>query len=199
MGMDEKEEKADYMDDVHEGSGGEDMPSDSDENQAVADEEFSLDLKTLQALQEEVADSQKKAGEYLDGWQRSRAEFANYKKRVERDQAQVYQQAVGSIVRRYLEILDDLERALRNRPAQGEGAAWAAGIELIYKKFCSLLEAEGIVQMEAEGQIFDPNFHEAITQEESREHGSGHIIEVVQQGYLIGDRVLRPALVRVAR
>ncbi len=70
-------------------------------------------------------DSQAKANEYLDGWQRARAEFANYKKRVDREQVQVYQAAAGTIIKRYLEILDDLERALKSRPADGEGAAWA--------------------------------------------------------------------------
>jgi molecular chaperone GrpE len=168
------------------------------ENRDAGEAEAALE-EAVHSLRAEAEENQKKAEEYLDGWQRARAEFANYKKRVERDQAQVYQQAVGSIARRYLEILDDLERALKNRPQEGEGATWAEGIELIYKKFKSFLEAEGVVQLEAEGEQFDPNFHEAITQEDSREHESGQIIEVVQQGYMMGERVLRPALVRVAR
>ena len=158
------------------------------------------ELRTeIEALQAELAESRTKADEYLDGWQRSRAEFANYKKRIERDQLVVSQNAAGRIIKRYLEILDDLERALKNRPQEGEGAAWANGIELIYRKFKSILESEGITPMEAEGQQFDPNLHEAITSEESDEHESGQIIEVLQQGYMLGDRVLRPAMVRVAR
>jgi len=158
------------------------------------------ELRTeIEALQAELAESRTKADEYLDGWQRSRAEFANYKKRIERDQLAVSQNAAGRIIKRYLEILDDLERALKNRPQEGEGAAWANGIELIYRKFKSILESEGITPMEAEGQLFDPNLHEAITSEESDEHESGQIIEVLQQGYMLGDRVLRPAMVRVAR
>ena len=158
------------------------------------------ELRTeIEALQAELAESRTRADEYLDGWQRSRAEFANYKKRIERDQLAVSQNAAGRIIKRYLEILDDLERALKNRPQEGEGAAWANGIELIYRKFKSILESEGITPMEAEGQQFDPNLHEAITSEESDEHESGQIIEVLQQGYMLGDRVLRPAMVRVAR
>jgi molecular chaperone GrpE len=152
-----------------------------------------------QDLQAELQAALAKAEEYLDGWQRSRAEFANYKRRIEREQAQTYQSAAGSIIKRFLEILDDLERALKNRPEGGDGAGWAAGIELIYRKMISYLEAEGVRRMEAEGQMFDPNFHEAISQEDSPEHQSGQIIEVIQHGYFIGDRVLRPALVRVAR
>jgi molecular chaperone GrpE len=150
-------------------------------------------------LKNELAETQAKANEYLDGWQRARADFSNYKKRVEREQSQIYQNAAGSILKRYLGIVDDLERALKNRPQDGDGAAWAEGIELIYRKLLSILESEGIQPMEAEGQPFDPNLHEAIMSEESDEHESGQIIEVLQQGYMLGDKVLRPAMVRVAR
>lgn len=153
----------------------------------------------ISSIVKELEEAREKAGEYLDGWQRARAEFANYKKRVEREQAQVYQAAASHVIKRYLEIADDLERALKNRPEEGEGAVWAEGIDLIYRKFMAFLEAEGVKRMEAEGQQFDPNLHEAISQEDSQEHESGQIIEVIKQGYLIGDRVLRPASVRVAR
>jgi molecular chaperone GrpE len=153
----------------------------------------------VEALLQDLAQARAEANEYLDGWQRSRAEFANYKKRVDRELAQANMTATGNIIKRYLNVLDDLERALKNRPQNGEGAVWANGIELIYRKFLSILEKEGVKVMEAEGQVFDPNLHEALSSEESDEHDSGEIIEVVQQGYMLDDRVLRPALVRVAR
>jgi len=140
-----------------------------------------------------------KAEEYLDGWQRARAEFANYKKRVGRDQAQAYQHASGVVIKRFLDVLDDLELALKERPQDGDGASWADGIELIYRKFTSVLEAEGVQAMEVEGHLFDPNLHEAVTNEDTPDFESGQIIEVVKQGYMLGDRVLRPAAVRVAR
>jgi molecular chaperone GrpE len=151
------------------------------------------------SLLAELEQAQAKVNEYLEGWQRALADFSNYKKRVERDQAQTYQNAVGSVVKRYLVILDDLERALNNRPRDGDGAIWAEGIELIYRKLVLALDADGVTEMEAQGKQFDPNFHEAITQEASEDHESGAIIEVVQKGYMIGDRVLRPAMVRVAQ
>ena len=153
----------------------------------------------VETLLQDLAQARAEANEYLDGWQRSRAEFANYKKRVDRELAQANMTATGNIIKRYLNVLDDLERALKNRPQNGEGAVWANGIELIYRKFLSILENEGVKVMEAEGQVFDPNLHEALSSEESDEHDSGEIIEVVQQGYMLDDRVLRPALVRVAR
>lgn len=157
------------------------------------------ELDAISELQSELMATQAKADEYLDGWQRARADFANYKKRVERDQAQTYQSAAASILKRYLSIIDDLERALKTRPLDGDGAVWAEGIELIYRKLLSILESEGIQPMDADGKLFDPNLHEAIMSEDSDEHESGQIIEVLQQGYLLGDRVLRPAMVRVAR
>lgn len=167
-------------------------------HQAEVQEGQPLSREEIDKLEDELNEARLKADEYLDGWQRSRADFANYKKRIERDQAQVYQVAVGSILKRYLDVVDDLERALKNRPQEGEGAAWAEGIELVYRKMLALLESEGLKQMDAAGQAFDPNFHEAISQEPSPDHESGQVIEVVKHGYMLGERVIRPALVRVA-
>lgn len=152
-----------------------------------------------QILQEELAQARVQAQEYLDGWQRARAEFANYKRRVDKEQAQAYQNAAGSILKRFLMVLDDMERALKARPAKGEGAKWADGIDLIYRKLQQLLESEGVTVMNAENEMFDPNLHEAVVSEDNPDYESGQIIEVLQQGYLQGERVLRPAIVRVAR
>lgn len=169
----------------------EDTSREEIESQAPAEE--------LDDLKTRLEEAQAKADEYLDGWQRARAEFANYKKRIDRDQAQVYQNAAGNVIKRFLDILDDLERALKNCPTSGEGAEWAAGIDLIYRKFLTALEAEGVKPMEAEGQVFDPNIHEAISHEDCNDVDSGQVIEVVKQGYRMGDHVLRPATVRVAK
>ncbi len=150
----------------------------------------------LEDVQKQLAEAQAQVAEYKDGWQRSVADFQNYKKRIETERAETYQAAVGNIIKRYLPIMDDLERALAARP---EGLAWADGIELIYRKLQSILDAEGIKRIEAEGQMFDPNFHEAIGEEHADGARSGQIIGVVRNGYILGDRVLRPAMVRVAR
>jgi molecular chaperone GrpE len=168
-----------------------------DENQAEAP--VSVSQEEFEKLQKELEETRSKTNEYLDGWQRARAEFANYKKRVDRDQAQSYQVATGNVVRRFLEVLDDLERALKNRPEEGEGAVWSEGIELIYRKLLNMLESEGVKPMEIENDFFDPNLHEAVVSEENSEFESGQIIDVIRQGYVLGDRVLRPAMVRVAR
>jgi molecular chaperone GrpE len=161
--------------------------------------EIQAELDELAALSAELEELQLKSQEYLDGWQRERAEFANYKKRMERDRDQMKQNLTGDLIRRYLEVLDDLDRALKNRPQGGEGAVWAEGIELIYRKLSAILEAEGVQLLEAEGQPFDPNLHEAISQEPSDDHESGQVIEVIKNGYRLGDRILRPAMVRIAQ
>jgi len=162
-------------------------------------EDFMAPDEELASLRQELADAELKAQEYLDGWQRARAEFANYKKRVDRDQASVRQMAAANIYKNYLEVIDDLELALNNRPEDGEGAAWAPGIELIYRKLLSNMEADGITVMVTQDQFFDPNVHEAISSEDTDEFESGQIVEVLKNGYLVGDKVLRPALVRVAQ
>jgi molecular chaperone GrpE len=149
--------------------------------------------------EEEIEKLRAEANEYLDGWQRARAEFVNFKKRVDREQSESRTRITGEIFTGFLDIVDDLERALKERPAAGEGAVWSEGIELIYKKFLGMLEAEGIEVIPAEGLEFDPNFHEAVTHDESEDHEEGQVIEVLQPGYSIGDRVLRPAMVRVAK
>ena len=166
-------------------------------NEALEDEEIPVEEK-LELLKAAWEVSENKAAEYLDGWQRSKAEFLNYKKRVNRDREQYNKDAVGRVVKRYLPIVDDLERALKDKPNDGEYANWAGGLELIYRKLVTALENDGVVPMDAEGEMFDPNQHEAVAQIESEDHESGQIIEVIQTGYMIGERVLRPARVCIA-
>jgi molecular chaperone GrpE len=154
-----------------------------------------------ETLQKNLQEAQAKAAEYLEGWQRARAELANYKRRIEKEQAEAYQQAAARIIARYLEVLDDFDRAMQERPAaeNGDLAKWADGAALIYRKLKNVLEAEGVTRIEAEGKEFDPTVHEAVTQEPCDTHPTGHVIGVVRQGYKLGDRVIRPALVRVAQ
>ncbi|MCD4801695.1 MAG: nucleotide exchange factor GrpE [Anaerolineales bacterium] len=161
----------------------------------VAEPELEEQVTALKTALEEM---DKKAEEYLDGWQRARAEFANYKKRILRENMDIRQVARGEVIKLYLDIADDLERALQEKPEAGDGETWAEGIEIIFQKLRARLEVEGIKPMNPIGEEFDPNIHEALMKEESEEFESGQIIEVMQEGYWLGDKVLRPALVRVA-
>jgi molecular chaperone GrpE len=151
------------------------------------------------ALQRDLEQARQQAQEYFDGWQRERADFSNYKKRQEREHELHNLSFSGNFLKNFLVIQDDLERAIKTCPNNGEGAPWAEGITLITRKLNNILEKEGVQPIPNDIQTFDPTMHEAITHEDSPNHESGQIIEVVQQGYMIGDRVLRPALVRVAR
>ena len=150
----------------------------------------------IEALQRQLEEAEAKAAENLDGWQRAQAEFVNYKNRIQRDRELEYVSMKGDIIKKVLPVLDDMERALANRP---EGDSWVNGMELITRKFQTILEAEGLKRIEAAGQPFDPNFHEAISSEPNDDVESGHVIEVVQNGYMLGERVIRPAMVRVAQ
>jgi molecular chaperone GrpE len=158
----------------------------------LSEEEISEMLKDLE-------EARRQADENLDGWQRARAEFSNYKKRIEREKMEERARITGEIACKYLSVLDDIERALKDRPENTEAGSWAEGIDLIQRKMKNILEAEGVEIITTDGEIFDPNFHEAIAQEESDDHEEGEILEVIQQGYKIGDHVLRPAVVRVAK
>ena len=164
------------------------------------EEETSESSEQLQAeietLQKQLEETQAKADENLDGWQRAQAEFINYKNRVQRDRDLDYASMKGDIIKKILPVLDDLERSLAHRP---DDSAWVNGMELIARKFQTILEAEGVKRIEAKGQPFDPNFHEAISSEPNDEVESGYVIEVVQNGYMLGERVIRPAMVRVAQ
>lgn len=156
-------------------------------------EKAQAEIKALNIQLEEV---NARAQENLDGWQRSQAEFVNYKNRVQRDREMDYASMKGDIIKKILPVLDDLERSLAHRP---EGDSWADGVELVARKFQTILENEGVKRIVAAGQMFDPNFHEAISSEPSDDVESGHVIEAVQTGYILGDRVIRPAMVRVAQ
>jgi molecular chaperone GrpE len=167
------------------------------ESAGPAPEQAGAGSAELEALQQKLAEAESKSAEYLDGWQRAQAEFVNFRKRVERDNELVYASMKADVVKKYLPVLDDLERALQNRPS--DSGSWINGIELIHKKLLAILESEGVKRIEAEGQVFDPAFHEAISHEPSETVESGCVIAVAQNGYMLGERVIRPALVRVAQ
>lgn len=172
------------------------------ETRPVEELSAALDAAEREAasLQVQLAETQTKLDEYRDQSLRAMADFQNLRRRTEREMLAANQNATANVVKRYLEIFDDLERAMKKRPENDEEAQrWVEGVELTYRKFLKFLENEGVSLIDAEGKPFDPNLHEAISQEDSPDHESGTVIGVVQQGYRLGDRVLRPARVRVAR
>ena len=174
--------------------------------EAAAVQEVSVEEATaveeaseLETLRKELEEAKAKAAEYLEGWQRTQAEFANFKKRNEQERKELLKMANATLITKLLPIFDDFERAFQTLPKSLLNFTWIDGIALIYRRLQAILEAEGLSVIETEGQDFDPLLHEAVTYEESDDHEEGQIIGEVQKGYKLGDRVLRPALVRVAK
>ena len=141
-----------------------------------------------------------RANEYLDSLQRERASFANYKRRIDQENALMADRLLGDHVKLFLPVVDDLERALKNAPSDPNFSGWVSGIDLILKKLLKTLESRNVSPIELKpGDLFDPLNQEAISHEENDRFSDGQIIEVVQTGYQLKDRIIRPALVRVAK
>jgi molecular chaperone GrpE len=150
----------------------------------------------VSTLEERAALLEKERDEYLNDLKRVAADFENYRKRVARDQEGLVARAHERLVEELLPVLDDLERALE-AAAQHEEAKLEEGVRLVHRELVEALAREGLVEVETDGQ-FDPHVHEALVSQPS-EQEDGSVIEVLQKGYRLGDRVLRPARVVVSQ
>ena len=146
-------------------------------------------------LEEQLAAVEAERDEHLNDLQRVAAEFENYRKRVLRDQESLVARAHERLVKELLPVLDDLERALA-AAEQHEEAKLEDGVRLVHRELAAALEREGLAEIETNGR-FDPHVHEALLSQPS-DAEEGSVLEVVQKGYRLGDRVLRPARVVVA-
>jgi molecular chaperone GrpE len=151
------------------------------------------------AFAKELAQAKAQAAEYLDNWRRTTAELSNARKRMQREQAEFAATATARVLEKLLPVVDDMDRAFNVLPADQAEPDWVAGFRLIQRKLQSLIESEGVVAIETEGRKFDPELHYAVSHEEAEGHGEGDIIGEVAKGYKLGDRVLRPSMVRVAK
>ncbi len=159
-----------------------------EENPEVTEAE---DIETLkQALTEEKA----KAEANLAGWQRAQADFINYKRRTEQEKEEIIKFASAPLILNLLPVLDDLERAFTSIPQHLDKLSWVDGIRLIERKLQATLEIQGLSPIKALGEPFDPNLHEAAMHGKGKE---GIVIEELQKGYKLHDRVIRPAMVVV--
>jgi molecular chaperone GrpE len=154
-------------------------------------------LEQLQEAERALAATREQADENLRNWQRTAADFSNYKRRTEEDRRAADLFANAVLLARVLAVLDDFDRALDNVPEDAH-ESWVEGVQLVERKLRGLLEAEGVTPIEAIGQPFDPNLHEAVVHEDTAEAPDNTVIGEVQKGYLLHERVLRPSLVRVA-
>lgn len=146
------------------------------------------------SLKEQLAAERERAETYYRNWQRSAADFINYKRRVEQERAEAARMANAAVAINLLPVFDDLDRAVEAVDAHLAGLNWVQGILAIHRKFKALLESMGVTEIAAAGEMFDPNVHEAVGREPGEE---GKVLHVLQKGYKLGDRVLRPAMVIV--
>ena len=146
----------------------------------------------------DLGDLKRERDDYHDRWLRKSAEFDNYRKRIERERREQGDQAVNDLLLELLLVVDDFDRALTVDAGEGS-AAYRKGVELIHAKLQDLLRKYGVRPFEALGADFDPNLHQAVMHEESGEHRDGEVTGELQKGYMIGDRLLRPAMVKVAK
>lgn len=148
----------------------------------------------IENLKQELADARKKADEYLASWQRAQADFINYKRRLEQDRDEAVKYAHSGIILQLLPILDDFELAMKAAPIGQDNAPWLEGISGIIRKFLKILESQGLSEIKALGEKFDPCVHDAMLQVPGAE---GIVMQELQKGYRFKDRILRHSRVAV--
>lgn len=152
-----------------------------------------------EALREALAAKTQEAERLQGRLLRLHAEFENYKKRMAREKAEFLKFAHEGLILEFLPVLDNLERAMASARAEAGSTPLLEGLEMIARLFRSVLEKAGVKPMEAQGQPFDPGYHQAVAQVESSDEDANLVVEEIQKGYLIEGRVLRPAMVKVSR
>ena len=154
-------------------------------------------IAKLEELQHQLDDAKAQGDEHLRAWQRTAADLSNFRRRTEEERDLVARFANATLIGKLLAVLDDFDRALENVPEDAH-EGWVDGVRLVERKLRGVLEGEGVTPIEAIGLPFDPNVHEAVVHEETADHPDNEVIGELQRGYRLHDRVLRPALVRVA-
>jgi len=166
-----------------------DNPFEHKPSEAQAD-----NLGDIEAVRRALAEQEERAAHYLTNWQRAQADLINYKKRAEQEKKETVEFANRLLILNLLTVMDDFERAFTIRPTRAKTFGWIEGIGLIYNKLKAVVEAQGLVEIKAKGQPFDPHLHEAVMRQEGEE---GIVIEEARKGYKLKDRVIRPSMVIV--
>ena len=170
-----------------------------EEADVVAESDPTALQADVQLLKQRCDEAQKCADEEHDRFLRTLAEFDNFRKRSREEFQQVSQFAVEDLVIRLLPVLDNFERAIKTAEEIKDYDALHGGVILILRQLRDILTKEGVKPIEAQGKLFDPNLHEAVMRLDTDEYPDGMIVEEFQIGYMIGDKVIRPSMVKVAR
>ena len=153
----------------------------------------------LKEIEEKIKECQKLKEEYLMGWQRARADFLNYKKQEIKRLKEILEYGSQELILKILPILDNLEKAETHIPLDFKDDEWVKGILQIKNQFQVFLKKQGIEEIKTIGRRFDPNFHEAIEEVKGENKEPGEIIEEIRKGYILNNKVIRPAKVRVTK
>ena len=153
-----------------------------------------VETEDVESLKLALAEEKAKTETYLANWQRAQADFINYKRRSDEGREEFNKFVNATLILSLLPVLDDLERAVASIPPRVAKLTWVDGIRLIERKLRTSLEAQGLTPIKALGEPFDPNFHEAVRQDKGKE---GTVVEELQKGYKLYDRVIRPSMVVV--
>jgi molecular chaperone GrpE len=169
--------------------------SDAETAQGAEDEAGAVDV---QSLKQEIERLKAESEHHLDQWKRTAANLENYRRRVEKERGDILKAGQATLIAQLLPVLDDLERAFQTLPTTLRNLTWTDGVALIGRKVNMVLEQHGLKEIEALGQPFDPARHQSILQEDTTDYPDGHVIAVLQKGYQLHDKVLRPAMVKIA-
>lgn len=161
-------------------------------------QEVSLEEKVL-TLEAEILQSKEQAEDYYVRLQRLQAEFDNFRKRTQKEKEETLKYAAERVVEAMLPVLDNFERAVSSSQSSQDFTAFSQGVEMILKQMYNALSKEGLTAIEAVGQPFDPKLHDAVLQVDSEEHPENTVVEELQKGYYLKEKVLRPSMVKVSR
>lgn len=186
----EQDLKQDADDQAQEAAGKKAPDQASEEPQTKDDEQKSKSPDDADQKEKPAEDAEDQNEKYI----RLMADFQNYKRRVEKEKSEIYDYANQKILAELLTVLDNFERALAQECAD---EAYEKGMEMIFKQFREVLEKSGLEEIEAQGKEFDPNFHHAVMTDSSDEYESGQVTDVLQKGYTLHGKVVRPAMVKV--
>ncbi|MBI5302582.1 MAG: nucleotide exchange factor GrpE [Chloroflexi bacterium] len=171
----------------------------SEEQVKELEEKHPEAVEDAASLKKQLEDERAKSAEYLDQWQRARADLSNFRKRADKEREDFGKFANSVLIARLLPVLDDFDRAFQTIPDNLRELTWIQGVMLIARKMNAVLEAEGLKPIDALNQPFDPNVHEAVIHEETDQHDDGVVIAELQKGFKLNDRVIRPTMVKVAK
>ncbi len=160
---------------------------------AQAEAEPAMDIEELKHV---LGEEKEKSENYLANWQRTQADFANYKRRAEQEKVEIVGFANSTLILSLLSIMDDFERAFDSLPPQFAESNWIEGTKLIYNKLENILKEQGLTEIKAKGELFDAHLHEAVMSQEGKE---GMVIEEIQKGYKLKNRTIRPSKVVVGK